>query len=235
MWNQRYFKFLSLALLSLQVLFVGCTPSAATTQPTISIEYQNTEYGFSFSLPVSWKGYSIITDTWRGYNNGNSNITVEQGPIISIRHPLWTSENLYQDIPMMEIATFILILCLVLILTVYNRRQAHALEYMARLEEDRAAREIQDRRERKAGELHVETLAWLEKMVNPLLDAPLALTDTAKRIVPNVAAAELRSSNGRRLPVSTQPLSDMRRYDRQVRRANGKGAPTRLWFYILPA
>ena len=38
---------------------------------------------------------------------------------------------------MMEIATFILILCLVLILTVYNRRQAHALEYMARLEEYR--------------------------------------------------------------------------------------------------
>ena len=105
MRNQRYFKFLSLALLSVQVLFAGCTLSVAmplpTTQPTISIEYQNTEYGFSFSLPVSWKGYSIITDTWRGYNNGNSDITVEQGPIISIRHPLWTSENPYQDIPIM--------------------------------------------------------------------------------------------------------------------------------------
>jgi hypothetical protein len=72
-----------------------------TAQPTISIEYQNTEYGFSFSLPVSWKGYSIITDTWRGYNNGNSDITVEQGPIISIRNPLWTPENPYQDIPIM--------------------------------------------------------------------------------------------------------------------------------------
>ena len=84
---------------------MGCTPSAATplptTQPTISIEYQNTEYGFSFSLPVSWKGYSIITETWRGYNNGNSDITVEQGPIISIRHPQWTSENPRQDIPIM--------------------------------------------------------------------------------------------------------------------------------------
>ena len=105
MRNPRYLMFLSLALLSLQGLFTGCTPSVATplptTQPTISIEYQNTEYGFSFSLPVSWKGYSIITDIWRGYNNGNSDITVEQGPIISIRHPLWTSENPYQDIPIM--------------------------------------------------------------------------------------------------------------------------------------
>ena len=97
--------FLSLALLSLQGLFTGCTPSVATplptTQPTISIEYQNTEYGFSFSLPVSWKGYSIITDTWQGYLNGQSNVTVEQGPIISLRHPLWTSENPRQDIPIM--------------------------------------------------------------------------------------------------------------------------------------
>jgi len=104
--NQIYFKFLSLALLSLLIgLFVGCTPSVTkplpTTQPTESLEYQNTEYGFSFSLPVSWKGYSIITDTWRGYDNGNSDITVEQGPIISIRYPLWTSENPYQDIPIM--------------------------------------------------------------------------------------------------------------------------------------
>ena len=65
-------------------------------------------------------------------------------------------------------------------------------------------------------------------MVNPLLDAPLALTDTAKRIVPDVGAAELRSGDGRRLLVSTQPLSDLRRYDRQVRRAIGKGAAARL-------
>jgi hypothetical protein len=104
MRNQRYFKFLSLVLLSLQVLFVGCAPSVATTLPTTrpatSIEYWNTEYGFSFSLPASWKGYSIITDTWQGYTfNGQSDVNVEQGPMISIRHPQWTSENPRQDIP----------------------------------------------------------------------------------------------------------------------------------------
>jgi hypothetical protein len=129
---------------------------------------------------------------------------------------------------MMEIATFVLILCLALILTIYNRRQAHALEYMARLEEDRAAREIRDRRERKAGELHVEPLRWLEKMVNPLLEAPLSLTDTAKRVVPDIGTIELRSSDGRRLLVSTQALPDLRRYDRQVRHTNGRGAAARL-------
>jgi len=106
MRNQRYFKILLLALLSLQGVFAGCTLSVATPGPTtqteIPIEYRNTEYGFSFSLPVSWKGYSIITDTWQGYTfNGQSEVTVEQGPIISIRHPLWTPKNPRQDIPIM--------------------------------------------------------------------------------------------------------------------------------------
>jgi hypothetical protein len=128
----------------------------------------------------------------------------------------------------MEIATFILILCLSLILTIYNRRQARALEYMARLEEDRAAREIKDRRERKAGELHVEPLHWLESMINPLLDFPLALTDAAKRVVAEVGTAELRASDGRRLLISTQALPALRRYDRRTRRTNGRGAAGRL-------
>ena len=37
-----------------------------------------------------------------------------------------------------EIVTLVLVFALALILTVYNRRQAFALEHMARLEEDRA-------------------------------------------------------------------------------------------------
>jgi hypothetical protein len=128
----------------------------------------------------------------------------------------------------MEIATFILILCLALILTVYNHRQARALETMALLEEDQAAREIQDRRERKASELHIEPLRWLEGMVNPLLDSPLTLTDTAKRVVAEVETVELHASDGRRLLVSTRALPDLRRYDRRARQANGRGASARL-------
>ena len=128
----------------------------------------------------------------------------------------------------MEIATFVLVLCLSLILTVYNRRQAHALESMAHLEEDRAAREIKDRRERKAGELQVEPLRWLEGLVNPLLDSPLSLTEPAKRVVAEVGTVELGASDGRRLLVSTQTLPDLRRYDRQTRQTSSKGAENRL-------
>jgi hypothetical protein len=62
--------------------------------------YKNTQYGFSFSLPESWEGYSIITDEWEGKPVGSDTVT-EKGPIISIRNPKWTQENPYQDIPIM--------------------------------------------------------------------------------------------------------------------------------------
>lgn len=66
-----------------------------------SIKYTNTEYSFNFSLPKSWKGYSIISKAWEG-NIIDSQISEKvQGPEILIRHPLWTSANPRQDIPIM--------------------------------------------------------------------------------------------------------------------------------------
>lgn len=64
--------------------------------------YSNTPYGFSFSLPESWQGYTIITDEWTGsvINSANAGNT-EKGPLISIRHPQWGKENPRQDIPIM--------------------------------------------------------------------------------------------------------------------------------------
>jgi hypothetical protein len=64
------------------------------------VEYRNTQYGFSFSLPVSWEGYSIVEDKWEGVALGGD-VVIEQGPIILIRNPQWTSANPRQDIPIM--------------------------------------------------------------------------------------------------------------------------------------
>ncbi len=68
-----------------------------------SIVYRNTRYGFSFSLPESWKGHTIVTDQWEGVSleRSKSGQVVERGPILSIRHPQWTSKNPRQDIPIM--------------------------------------------------------------------------------------------------------------------------------------
>jgi len=64
--------------------------------------YQNLQYGFSFSLPESWQGHSIITTTWQGLSlEGSQGEIVETGPLLSIRHPQWTAQNQRQDIPIM--------------------------------------------------------------------------------------------------------------------------------------
>ncbi|MDA8227701.1 MAG: hypothetical protein M0T74_08350 [Desulfitobacterium hafniense] len=69
-------------------------------QETDATVYRNIQYGFSFSLPKTWKGYSIVTTQWEGLAIGSSQI-VETGPLISIRHPQWTTDNPRQDIPIM--------------------------------------------------------------------------------------------------------------------------------------
>ena len=68
-----------------------------------AIVYKNTQYGFSFSLPESWQGYSIVNDQWEGQalGAGEEGKVIETGLIISIRHPAWTAEEPRQDIPIM--------------------------------------------------------------------------------------------------------------------------------------
>ena len=72
-------------------------PPAEPSAP--AIEYKNTKYGFSFSLPSGWKGYTIVTDKWEGSDTQKG--AVDRGPLIYIRHPAWTKENPRQDIPIM--------------------------------------------------------------------------------------------------------------------------------------
>ena len=68
-------------------------PAAAT------IIYRNTQYGFCFVLPESWKGYTIVTEKWSG-DNFSSGQTIH-GPQLRIRNPQWTEAKPYQDIPIM--------------------------------------------------------------------------------------------------------------------------------------
>ena len=81
------------------------TPNSPSSSPdSNSIVYKNTEYGFNFTLPESWKGYSIVSSLWEGIPMGSqqSGQTVaETGPIISIRDPKWTAQTPRQDIPIM--------------------------------------------------------------------------------------------------------------------------------------
>lgn len=72
------------------------------TEPGLTA-YENTQYGFRFSLPESWKGYTIITGKWEGWSleDTQNNTIAETGPQFTIRNPKWTEENPRQDIPIL--------------------------------------------------------------------------------------------------------------------------------------
>lgn len=67
------------------------------------VQYQNREFGFRFSLPETWKGYSLVAGEWEGtgVEGDNAGRIVETGPLLSIRHPLWTNGVPRQDIPIL--------------------------------------------------------------------------------------------------------------------------------------
>ena len=66
---------------------------------TGAILYKNTKFGFTFSLPEGWKGYTVATEQWEATDTQKG--VVERGPIVYIRPPDWTKENPRQDIPIM--------------------------------------------------------------------------------------------------------------------------------------
>lgn len=68
-----------------------------------SFLYINDEYGFIFSLPESWKNFSTVDSQWNGLpiDSPDPEKNKISGPIINIRHPKWTKENMRQDIPIM--------------------------------------------------------------------------------------------------------------------------------------
>ncbi|KAF1085700.1 hypothetical protein SPSYN_01846 [Sporotomaculum syntrophicum] len=71
-------------------------------EETSTIVYKNIPYGFDFYLPQSWKNYTIITGQWEGFPPGGQvSEAAASGPMISIRHPLWTEHNQRQDIPIL--------------------------------------------------------------------------------------------------------------------------------------
>ncbi len=71
------------------------------TDISTRVEYKNSEYGFTFSLPEDWAGYSIVNQKWEGLLIDSASSEKIIGPKIVIRNPLWTMKKPYQDIPIM--------------------------------------------------------------------------------------------------------------------------------------
>lgn len=88
-------------LIGVIIIFSGSkTTSVPINVPADKVVYVNNNYGFSFSLPNDWSGYSIVENTWQGTPLAK-NITKETGPTLVIRNPNWTSLVHFEDIPIM--------------------------------------------------------------------------------------------------------------------------------------
>jgi hypothetical protein len=77
--------------------------AVTNTPPPTNLEYKNTDYRFTVTLPLSWQGYTVSIDKWTGDAIGDElgGIPLAEGPVISIHSPQWTGPNSYQDIPIM--------------------------------------------------------------------------------------------------------------------------------------
>jgi len=64
-----------------------------------TVVYRNREYGFTFTLPPSWKGFTVLACQWDGQKG--EHWEEEKGPLLVIRHPLYTEQNPREDIPIM--------------------------------------------------------------------------------------------------------------------------------------
>lgn len=62
--------------------------------------YNSDDYGFSFSLPDDWQGYTVIEETWQGTSLANGSVT-QTGPKLLLRNPKWTEALQYEDIPIL--------------------------------------------------------------------------------------------------------------------------------------
>ncbi len=92
-------------------------------QSAAQVLYHNARYNFTFSLPASWRGYSVLAQQWEGQtympaairerasmisaslicvdmaSSARDEVVVtEHGPIIVLRHPQWKASDPYQDI-----------------------------------------------------------------------------------------------------------------------------------------
>ncbi len=111
MENSRVRRFiplgLGLLLIVLAFLYqsVGRTvlaPGAEQSADTAPVRYADERYGFDFTLPDSWRGYSVIVEEWVGYAQGEAGQEpAARGPLLLLRHPHWTAQVPRQDIPIM--------------------------------------------------------------------------------------------------------------------------------------
>jgi hypothetical protein len=128
-----------------------------------------------------------------------------------------------------ELYVLVLLILLVVILTVYNHRQASALKGVESLVQDFISMQIRDRRAQHSEDVagRIDPFEWISRQVSSGLTAPLVVSDTG-RIVPEARAVEFRTLNGPTIVVSPFSKSELLRFDRRLRSVGSKSAKDRV-------
>lgn len=83
----------------------GCGSMNVANQPSgLLVRYHSAQYGLTFFLPASWRGYSDSVQQLedKRYSPAEDReIEVGHTPMIVIRHPQWQTSAPYQDIPIL--------------------------------------------------------------------------------------------------------------------------------------
>ena len=87
------------------LLTAGCGGLKVPNRPSgAPVLYHNAQYGFTFFLPASWQGYSVLVQRWEGTTylaTMDKVVVTEHGPLIVLRHPRWKNSDRYQDVPIL--------------------------------------------------------------------------------------------------------------------------------------
>lgn len=130
---------------------------------------------------------------------------------------------------MIETIAVLLIAVLAILLSLQNRRMAASLRGMERVIQNYYAMQVRDRRneQTRAIDESFNAFAWISGQASAGLDRPLEVTEVI-RLVPEMNAVDLRTSDNRRLVVSTTPKSDILSFDKRLRAKGGRSVAKRL-------
>jgi hypothetical protein len=92
--------FVSLAIACLGTCAVLSAQGTPNNQRAGGVLYES-PYGFCFSLPHDWTGFSIVNKEWQGYSLHDESGEMPKGPMVLIRSPKWTEADPHEDIPIM--------------------------------------------------------------------------------------------------------------------------------------
>ena len=130
---------------------------------------------------------------------------------------------------MIEYVAILLIAVLAVILTLQNRRMAFSIRGVERVIQNYYAMQIRERRAKQIKEIDIsfDPYEWISVQASAGLDRPVQVMEVI-RLVPEVNAVDLRTSDNRRLVVSTTSKPDLLHFDKRLRSKMGRSASKRL-------